>query len=252
MIAALDIDARDLARWAISIAVVIGAHAGLAAALAYWPDQVEFGEPPGAIVLELAPLPVAPSDAQEDVPLEPEQLREETPEEKPEEMVEEKVEEKLEPEPDPQTEVSMVVPPPPKKVEEPPRPETPPTTTAAPRAVPTEQTAMLSAAPTEAQPTQNSNAIPSWKNQIVSIIERNKRYPAEARSRNEKGVVQVAFSITRDGQVASARIVRSSGSSALDADALVWVRRAGHYPPPPAELPGAQISITIPLRYDIR
>jgi protein TonB len=244
-------EARDFGRWVISIAAVIAAHAGLAAALAHWGDETEAGEPPAAIVLELAPLPVAPSDAQEDVPLEPEQLQEETPEEKPEEMVEEKVEEKLEPEPDPPTEVAVVVPPPPKNVGEP-KPKKPPTSAAAPRAIPKQQTAKLAAAPAQGQPTHNSNAIPSWKRQLVSILERNKRYPPQARSRNEQGVAQLAFSINREGQLSSAHILRSSGSSTLDAETVALVRRIGSFPPPPAEFPGVQVSLTVPIRYNIR
>src|SRR5439155_24072184 len=132
-----------------------------------------------------------------------------------------------------------------------PKPKQPPTPAAAPRALPKQQTAKLAAAPTQGQPSQNSNAIPSWKSQVVSMLERNKRYPAEARSRNEQGVAQLAFSITRSGQVSSARIVRSSGSSTLDAETVALVRRVGSFPPPPPELPGAQVSLTVPIRYNI-
>ena len=94
--------------------------------------------------------------------------------------------------------------------------------------------------------------MPAWKNQVVGILERNKRYPSEAQTRHQQGVAQLAFSIDRQGKVMSSRIVQSSGSSALDAETLELVRRAQPFPSPPPELPGAQITLTVPIRFNIR
>jgi protein TonB len=62
--------------------------------------------------------------------------------------------------------------------------------------------------------------VPTWKTQIVALLERNKRYPAVAQSRREQGVAQVFFSLDRQGGVINSRIARSSGASALDEEAL--------------------------------
>jgi len=59
-----------------------------------------------------------------------------------------------------------------------------------------------------------SNAVPTWKTQIVALLERNKRYPETSQSRREQGVAQVFFSIDRQGRVIDSRVVRSSGAAA--------------------------------------
>jgi protein TonB len=69
-----------------------------------------------------------------------------------------------------------------------------------------------------------SNAVPTWKTQIVALLERNKRYPETSQSRREQGVAQVFFSIDRQGRVIDSRVVRSSGASALDEEALALLR----------------------------
>ena len=140
-----------------------------------------------------------------------------------------KVEDKLEPEP--RAEVAVTAPPP--RVEEQPKPEQPPAPArSAPRAIPKQQSSKLSAAPVQGQPSSNnSTAVQSWKSQVVSMLERNKRYPADARSRRQQGVAQLAFTLDRQGQIASAEIVRSTGSSSLDEETLALVRRAAPFPP---------------------
>jgi periplasmic protein TonB len=94
--------------------------------------------------------------------------------------------------------------------------------------------------------------VPDWKSQLVAQLERNKRYPSEAQSRGDQGVVRLAFSIDRSGGVHNARIVGSSGSSALDQATLSLVARASPLPPPPPEVSGAQIPIVVPIRYNMR
>ena len=76
---------------------------------------------------------------------------------------------------------------------------------------PAEHRAPVAAAPV-AGASGNSNALPNWKSLLVATLERNKRYPSEARSRGEQGIAQLAFSVDRNGGVHNAHIVRSSGS----------------------------------------
>ena len=54
------------------------------------------------------------------------------------------------------------------------------------------------------------------------------------------------------GGVHHAHVLRSSGSSLLDRDALAWLARAQPLPPPPPEIAGALIPIAVPLRYKAR
>lgn len=61
-----------------------------------------------------------------------------------------------------------------------------------------------------------------------------------------KGTVIVSFSVGGGGGLGSARIVRSSGSGALDAAALQAVRGAAPFPPPPG---GRSLSFSVPFHY---
>jgi protein TonB len=52
--------------------------------------------------------------------------------------------------------------------------------------------------------------------------------------------------------VISSRVVTSSGSPALDREAIEMIRRSQPFPPPPAALPGAEVSLTVPVRFNMR
>jgi protein TonB len=198
-------DRRDLIRWLICGAVVLFAHAGIAAALIEWREPIEEGEVgTDAIVVEFQP-----------------EQREADP------APVEKVEEKEEPLPEQQSEAML--PPKPEPLPEPPHEEVP---VVAPRAV------------------QARAVVATWRSQIVTILERNKRYPSEARARGEQGMTRLAFSIDGQGHLLSSRIVASSGSAALDAETLALVQRAQPFPPPPPELAGSEM--TVPVSFNIR
>jgi periplasmic protein TonB len=100
------------------------------------------------------------------------------------------------------------------------------------------------------RPQQARAEVATWRTQIVTILEHNKRYPADARARGEHGVTRLAFSIDGNGRLLSSRILTSSGSAALDAETLELVRRAQPFPPPPPELAGSEL--TVPLSFNIR
>jgi len=68
-------------------------------------------------------------------------------------------------------------------------------------------------------------------------------------ARGVEGVVSLAFSIDRHGNVVSSRIVKSSGSAVLDAEALDLLKRAAPLPPPPAEIANSELSFVVPIRF---
>ena len=113
---------------------------------------------------------------------------------------------------------------------------------------PAERRARRAAAPSPGAAAQ-SNALPSWRSALVARLERNKRYPSDAGG--VRGVAVLAFTIDRSGGVHNARIAKSSGSPALDRETLALAARVQPLPPPPAELSGAQIPISVPLRYNM-
>jgi periplasmic protein TonB len=99
---------------------------------------------------------------------------------------------------------------------------------------------------------RSSNAVPTWSSRIVAQLERYKRYPPEAQSRGEHGVAQIFFTLDRNGRVLNSRVVQSSGAAALDAEALALLQRAQPFPAPPVELPGAQVNLTVPIRFNLK
>jgi periplasmic protein TonB len=266
MIALAAEDAAELRRWLISGAIVVLAHTAGAAAMVAWREQVEPAEPAAAIVVELAPLPVAPANQETDIPPGPEQVMSDASPERPvetvKETVEEKPEQKIEPveepppevKPAPNPEVAIQPPTPADKQETPQRqePRLPAPVTSAPQAAPLE-TAAVPRAPVQGPPVpRSSNAIPSWKTQIVALLERNKRYPPAAHARGERGVAQVFFSLDRQGRVIDSRVVRSSGAAALDEEALALLQRAQPFPAPPADLAGPHVDLTVPIRFNLK
>jgi TonB family protein len=89
-------------------------------------------------------------------------------------------------------------------------------------------------------------AVALWKSSVVSRLEQNKKYPPEAASRREHGVAQVFFSIDRQGRLLESRVVRPSGVAVLDDEALALLKRAEPFPPPPQELAGDHVDLTVP------
>jgi periplasmic protein TonB len=254
-------DLADLRRWLICGAIVVLAHGAVAAAIA-WRQDSDPAEPAGAIVIEFAPVPVAPPSQQTDIPPGPEQIMSDASPDKPSEIVKEKLEEKpeqkieeetppeVQPAPNPevaiQSAIQEVQPETPHQEPHPPAP-----TTAAPQAAPV-QTAAIPAAPAQGRSVQRSTAIPSWTSEIVALLERNKRYPPAAQARREHGVAQVVFTLDRSGHVVDSRVLHSSGAPALDAEALALLQRAQPFPRPPAELTGSQVSLTVPVRFNLK
>ncbi len=231
MIALAVQDRRDLVRWLACGAAVLFVHAGIVFGLMEWREPLEEGNSgTDAITVELEPMEVPP-DVRSDLPPGPEQVQADPTPAKPPQKTEEKAE--ALPQRDSETMVAPTLPEP--QPQPTPHEDNPPApTTSAP------------------QPARARVSVPTWKSQIAAILERNKRYPPEARARREQGVVQLAFNIDRQGHVVSSRIVASSGSAALDEETLALVQRSQPFPTPPPELPGGEISFTVPVRYNFR
>jgi periplasmic protein TonB len=248
-------------RWTLSASLVLLAHGGVAAAIVHWHED-EDASPASAIVIDLAPAMMAPDEMQQEMPPGPEQVQADAAREVKTEQVEEKPEEKTdakaEQEPDrkiaeaPNPDVALA--PQPAKPEPEPVPaenQTPAPATTAPQ-VPKVAESVVAAAPVQAQlNVSDTTAIPAWKKLVVSALERNKRYPAAAQARNQHGTAQLAFSLDRHGRVTASRIVKSSGSTTLDQETLALVRRAQPFPAPPAAMAGAQIELTVPVRFNM-
>jgi protein TonB len=232
-------------RWGACFALAFGIHAaGAVALVAKWNEGSDLAANAPLIMIDFAPVAAAPEATRNDLPPDQVASRQEDPEPEPTKPVE-KVEL-----PPPQAQAPDVTLPPPKKSEK--RAENKPKQKSVARAPSAaDRHAERAAAPSPGA-SGDSNATPNWRSQLVSRLERYKRYPPEAQSRGETGVAQLAFSIDRSGGVHNARIVHSSGSSLLDRETLALVERAQPLPPPPPEVSGSQIAIMVPIRYNVR
>jgi protein TonB len=90
-----------------------------------------------------------------------------------------------------------------------------------------------------------------WVTAVSAWLAAHRTYPAQARERDEEGNVSVRFTVDRSGRVVQAVILKPSGSSLLDDAALGLLRQAA-FPPFPANMPQAQVSITTSIRYSLR
>jgi periplasmic protein TonB len=250
---------RDLPRWVFSACLVVMAHGGGAAAFVHWRAVDDDANPTAALVVNLAPMPMSPTDTPLAPPGPEQQQGETTPrpvekvEEKPEEIREVSKVEQEQPDlpPAESPEVAMAALPPearPEQVEA--NNQVGAEVTTAPQA-PQVQESVVAAAPEQGQVNiSNSNAIPAWKHQVSNLIERHKRYPEAAQARNQHGTVELEFSLDRQGRVVASRIAKSSGSSVLDQATLDLVRRAQPFPPPPPGM--VDVNLNVPVRYNLR
>jgi protein TonB len=222
---------RDLVRWAGAAGIVLGVHAAVIAfyLVSHHPEEIG-DDASAAVTIELAPIENTPDAVERDVTPAPETMIESKPEPKP-----------------PET------PPPEEKVEQTP-PEETPTIVQEPTERPREKVEeQKPPAPATAQRARSS-AQPiasSWESSLVKHLQRYKRYPSEALSRSEEGIVLLSFSIDRGGHVLAHHIARSSGHPVLDAEVMDMIMRAQPLPAFPANMPQAQLDLTVPIRFSM-
>jgi periplasmic protein TonB len=62
----------------------------------------------------------------------------------------------------------------------------------------------------------------------------------------------VAFRLDRSGQLIASRVTKTSGSPALDEEALAVLKRASPLPAPPAQIPGPMLDLVLPIQFRIK
>jgi protein TonB len=285
---------RTFARWSFASALVIVTHlAGAWVIARQHSEEASAGAAVPAIMLELAPLPVAPAAEPLDVPPGPEtseyqpepvserpetetpvETKEPPPEpaidlpEPAEPVFEELPMPDLPPVPEP-AEAVLPLPPSKKQVTEKVKEKSPERPVREARRLPRQRQMKPQAKATMAPPRSQAapvraSAAPApgiasasslspakWRGALVAHLNRTKRYPPEARMRREEGVVRLSFSIDRSGRVIGFRVAGSSGSPALDREALAMIQRASPLPAPPPEVAGGRIDLTVPVHFNV-
>src|SRR5215469_4246305 len=174
-----DEDPRSLRRWAMAAAIVLAIHAAAIASYVYWHGPDEIGDFSSPLAVDLAP-----SDDTIDQP-----------------------------------EIAPVPEQPQKEVEQPPPPE-PSQAVVAPPEEPPPQPIEQQKPPTPAVPARSKGGAlrvdATWQTALVRHLQHYKRYPGDAQSRGEEGVVQLSFTVDRSGHVLARQIAHSSGYRELD------------------------------------
>lgn len=202
------------------------------------PEPVQASEPP--------PEPAQAAPPEELTPSPPEPLRAEAPPPEPVAAI-------------PPPEEVAALPPPPPPAPAPARPPPPPPRPAprpaqsAPPAPRIAEAPSAPAAPAAPAPAPVRQAPPpSYVGSLLAALERHKAYPQAARWRRAEGTALLRFAMRRDGSVAAWRIERSSGHDDLDGAVAEMIRRASPLPPPPVELTGDPVELTVPVRFSLR
>ena len=240
-------DISDVRRWGLAAALVVATHVALVAGFILYtpstPDAIGTASEP--IMLDLESAPQTPEPVQQDIAPGPQMQEAEPPAPEPEkqpEVVEEQIP------PTPLQEKAEIVAPPekPKPAPEPVKKKPKPVVEKPKK--PTENPApQTTATPRAAQAARASD------NGILSAhLQRYKQYPSGAKAAGEQGVAMLSFTVSRTGGVLSARIAKSSGSAALDAETMAMIRRAQPLPSFPPEMTQSSASFTVPVRFFMR
>jgi protein TonB len=212
----------EVVRWVVCFAVVLSAHGiGALALMDDASEDSDFGIDAPVVMLELPESLVTSAAPTPDLPPGPIEEQESEPTPPPKEETKP---------PELETEVALPMP-------EPPKPDPP-----------VEE--KHATAPPQTKTPQSS--VVRWQTLLAAHIERFKRYPQEARSREEQGVARVGFTIDHEGRLLSSRIVQSSGSATLDEETLAMLARAQPMPRPPERLSDGELSFVVPVRFTLR
>jgi periplasmic protein TonB len=244
-------DRSGLRRWGGSLFIILALH--VAAGLYLLSRQVPLsvsGPPPAAVTVDLAPLPAPapPRPAPPEPVTEPQPLPRVKPHPPPEPVVP-----LPEVEPSPAPKPAVVLPKPPPKVKPRPKPIEPPPEPLPALPPPAAPAVVAPPAPAAPAPAANSAAgRVSWQAQLVGWLARYKRYPRLAREQRQEGTVYLRFTMARDGRVISSQIEKGSGYSLLDEEVNELIKRAQPLPALPPEVPGSQITLTLPVQFSLR
>jgi TonB family protein len=89
--------------------------------------------------------------------------------------------------------------------------------------------------------------VADWRLQMVDRIEQAKAFPASGYCK--EGLVKVSFRIDRTGKLLASEVSESSQVPAFDAEALAILKRAQPFPPPPEDVTGDFVSLSVPIRF---
>lgn len=84
---------------------------------------------------------------------------------------------------------------------------------------------------------------------LMAALLQHRNYPPEARRQRARGVVQLRFTVSRDGRVLASQVARSAGHPLLDEAALAVLAAADPLPAIPPSLGRDTLTVTVPVEY---
>lgn len=103
---------------------------------------------------------------------------------------------------------------------------------------------------------QSSDAEPDALNAYLQLIfqtlEKHKRYPKYAKRQSMNGHVVLQFVILPDGRAINSQIAKSDGHKSFRREALRALSRVGQMPPFPSGIRRKQLSVEVPIAYQIK
>jgi len=93
---------------------------------------------------------------------------------------------------------------------------------------------------------------PDYVTTLRRWLEKHKTYPKSAKRRRQQGMVILAFSITRAGQIPEYRIKKGSGFKSLDDETVAMLKRAQPLPSFPKDMKGDILKIALPIQFSLR
>jgi periplasmic protein TonB len=102
-------------------------------------------------------------------------------------------------------------------------------------------------APTAAEPELRQ----TYLELVADMLQRHQHYPLSARRRGLSGQVTLQFTIHADGRITDPQITDSTGPAVFRTASLGVLKRVGRMPPFPPDLRQRQLTVKIPMRYEL-
>lgn len=91
----------------------------------------------------------------------------------------------------------------------------------------------------------------SYFARLQAWLEQHKEYPTSARRRRSEGTALLNFTMQRDGRVVQAKILQGTGSGVLDQEVMRMIRRASPLPPFPDDFREDQLTLSVPVLFQL-
>lgn len=90
-----------------------------------------------------------------------------------------------------------------------------------------------------------------YQDMVKQRIEQARRYPLWAKKHGTEGVVYIYFTVSSAGLARDIRLVKSSGSSMLDEEALATIERANPFPVLPKEINNPSVGMKLAIVFSL-